>query len=174
MFSLLNSWATKNPCLNRAFNFTLVTFLQYFSTVLSIGVRDTQQCCATAAAVYRQVNLGELSTEPPGRGSYTTTEKAASFVKIMPLSWVYYDSHQNLHGDLCRLLVLHLSPAVKITARSCTKVGCAWVIWGKPLTQVMPRRVMCGTEDLACQTLRGCSCGQCYLLGLQLSYWTLL
>lgn len=133
MFSLLNPWATKNPCLNRGFNFTLVTFLQYFSTALSIGVRDTQQCCATAAAVFRQVNLGEFSTEAPGRGSYTTIEKSTSFVKIMSLSWVYCDSHQNLHGDMSGLLALHLSSAVKITARSCTKVGRAWVIWGKPL-----------------------------------------
>lgn len=134
MFSLLNSWATKNPCLNRVFNFTLVTFLWYFSTVLSVGVRDTQQCCVTAAAVYGQVSLGEPSTGAPERRSYTTTGKVTSFVKILSFSWVYRDSHQNLHGDMSEQLPLHLSSAVKITARSCTKVSRTWVIWGETIT----------------------------------------
>lgn len=173
MFILLNSWATKNPCLNRGFNFTLVTFLQKFSTALSVGVRDTQQCWVTAAAVTGRWALESLGG-PPGRGAYTPTEKATSFVKIMPLSWVCCDSHQNSTGDMSELLPLHLSSAAKVTASSCPRVSRAWLIWGKPLHPGDTKESDACDKDLACQTLRGCSCGQCYLLGLQLSYWTFL
>lgn len=86
------------------------------------------------------------------------------------LSWVHCDSHQNLCGDMSELLPLHLSSAAKITASSAPRSVVPGLSEGSHYIQVTPRTVMCVTEDLTCQTPRGCSCGQCYLLGFQLSF----
>lgn len=86
------------------------------------------------------------------------------------LSWVHCDSHQNLCGDMSELLPLHLSSAAQITASSAPRSVVPGLSEGGHYIQVTPRTVMCVTEDLTCQTPRGCSCGQCYLLGFQLSF----
>lgn len=172
MFILLISWAAKNPCLNRGFNFTLVTFLEKFSTALSVGVRDTQQCWATAAAVTGRWALESLGGSP-GRGACTPTEKATSFVKIMLLSGVCCESHQNLSGDMSELLPLYLSSAAKVTASSCPRLV-PDLSEGSHYIQVTPRRAMWCVWWGPCISDSQRLFLWCYLLGLQLSYSTFL
>lgn len=150
MFSLLNSWATKNPCLNRGFNFTLSTFLRYFSTALSVRVRDTQQCCVTADAVCRQESLGEPSTRAPGRGVTQAQRR-------QPPLWKPCNCHGctviatkpcvvtclSYFPFICHLLSRQQPEAAPRSAMPGLSEGSHYI-------HVMPRRVMCVTEDLAC------------------------